>query len=396
MPIAYLSQGRLYLHTPEAPLKEIESDFGKQFQARRLQIQRKQALKNQGIQAMTQSPQVLKQLDQTAEALVPVSITSLCALPNNELIYSLEADEMGGLFRFEIARDRESRLFHNTDFRVSYLDFDPEQNLIVCTKAYKTGSINLATMKPDAVRPEDLTEGDSLDLAPQWVSGVNDSPAKEAGNRALIYQSAGISRNGQGFVTARAPFTIEKLDPTRQQITTLAEDPKSDLLGPQMDSTGRLYYIRRPYKARLGSFSILKALKEICLIPFRLLLAVLGFFNAFTQLFTGKPLITADTYEKVDSRKKLQVWGEALSPENTGKKNKEDADAPALVPQSWELVRQGMQGVPEVLAKSVLFYDLADDGSVVYTNGSGVYHVSTDGKTQRITKGKMIELVKFI
>ncbi|MFK7941483.1 MAG: hypothetical protein AB8B85_00990, partial [Paracoccaceae bacterium] len=84
-------------------------------------------------------------------------------------------------------------------------------------------------------------------------------------------------------------------------------------------------------KARLGSFSILKALKEICLIPFRLLLAVLGFFNAFTQLFTGKPLITADTYEKVDSRKKLQVWGEALSPENTGKKNKEDADAPALV-----------------------------------------------------------------
>ncbi len=55
---------------------------------------------------------------------------------------------------------------HNTDFQVSYLDFDPEQNLIACTKAYKTGSINLVTMNPDAVRPQNITEGDSVDLAP--------------------------------------------------------------------------------------------------------------------------------------------------------------------------------------------------------------------------------------
>ncbi|MEO1620964.1 MAG: hypothetical protein AAFU53_07990 [Cyanobacteria bacterium J06632_3] len=385
MPIAYVSQGRLYLYRPEAPLKEIESVFGKELQARRLQIQRKQAAKNQGIRAMTQSPQMLKQMEQSAEALSPVSITSLCTLPNNELLYSLESEDMGGLFRFELDRDRENRIFHNTEFRVSYLDFDPDQSLIACTKAYKTGSINLATMKPDAVRPADITEGDSFDLAPKWI-----------GEGALIYQSAGISRNAQGFVNGRAPFTIEKFDPKHQQITTLAEDPKSDLLGPQMDGSGRLYYIRRPYKARLGSFNILQALKEVLLIPFRLVLAVIGFFNAFTQLFTGKPLITADTYEKVDTQKKLQVWGEALSPENIRKKHQTDAEAPSLVPPSWELVRQGVQGIPEVLAKSVLFYDLADDGSVAYTNGSGVYQISPDGTTQRMTKGKMIELVKFI
>lgn len=397
MSIAYLAQGRLYLHHPEKPLKEIESDFGRQLQARRLQIQRKQAMKDQGLRAMTQSPQVLKQLESNAEAVTPVSITSLCSLPNDELLYSLESEDMGGLFRFEVEKDRENRLFHNTDFRVSYLDFDPEQELIACTKAYKTGSVNLATLKQDAVRPADITEGDSLDLAPKWI-----------GKGALVYQSAGISRNAQGYVVGRAPFTIEKFDPTLQQVTTLAEDPKSDLLGPQMDSAGRLYYIRRPYKARTGSFNILQALKEILLIPFRLLLAVLGFFNMFSELFTGKPLITADTKEKVDTRSKLQLWGEALSPENINKKHQEDADAPALVPKTWELVRQGMQGIPEVLATSVLSYDLAADGAVVYTNGSGVYQLEGQidsaqnesdqaiKKAKRITVGKLIELVKFV
>ncbi|MEM9090790.1 MAG: hypothetical protein AAGC93_18835 [Cyanobacteria bacterium P01_F01_bin.53] len=383
--IAYLSQGRLYLHTEGTPLKEIESDFGKDLQQRRLQIQRKQASKNRGIQSMTQSPQMLKQMEQQAENVSPVLITSLCTLPDNDLIYSLESEDMGGLFRYNNEKKRETRLFHNTDFQVSYLDFDPEQNLIACTKAYKTGSINLATMNPDAVRPQDITEGDSVDLAPKWI-----------GNKALVYQSAGVSRNEKGFITARAPFSIEKFDPVAQDIITLAEDPKSDLLGPQIDRDGLLYYIRRPYKARMGSFGILQALKAILLVPLRLVLAIWGFFNSFTMMFTGKPLITADTKQKMEPQQKLKAWGEMLSPENQNKKHSTDADAPSLVPKDWELVRQGVQGIPEVLATSVLAYDLADDGQVVYTNGSGVYVINPAGKSERVTVGKMIESVKFI
>lgn len=383
--IAYLSQGRLYLHRDGQPLKEIESDFGKDLQQRRLQIQRKQASKNRGIQAMTQSPQMLKQQEQMAENLSPVLITSLCSLPEGELIYSLESEDMGGLFRFNLEKDSETRLFHNTKFQVSYLDFDPEQNLLACTKAYKTGSINLATMSPDAVRPQDITEGDSVDLAPRWV-----------GNKALVYQSAGVSRNEQGFITARAPFSIEKFDPVQREVNTLAEDPKSDLLGPQLDSNGLLYYIRRPYKARGGSFSLGKALKDILLVPLRLIQAIWGFFNAFTTLFTGKPLITADTKQKIEPQQKLKAWGEMLSPENRNKKHQAEGDAPSLVPKDWELVRQGVQGVPEVLATAVLAYDLTKDGQVVYTNGSGVYTLNSQGQSERVMVGKMIEAVKFV
>jgi hypothetical protein len=385
LPIAYLSQGRLYLHRDGESLSEIESEFGKDLQQRRLQIKRKQAMKNRGIQSMMMSPQMLKQIDQQAEAVIAVHITSLCSLQDDELLYSLEADDMGGLFRFNTERNRETRLFHNTEFQVSYLDFDPQQNLIVCTKAYKTGSINLATMSPDAVRPQDITEGDSVDLAPRWV-----------GNKALIYQSAGVSRNENGFIVARAPFSIQKLDPTQADIQTLAEDPKSDFLGPQMDASGLLYYIRRPYKPTVGAMGLLRALKEILSVPLRLILAIWGFFNSFTVMFTGKPLIAADTQQKIEPQQKLKAWGEALSPENQKKKHRDDADAPALVPKDWELVRQGVQGTPEVLATAVLAYDLAPDGSVVYTNGSGIYCINASGQSQRVMTGKLIESVKFM
>jgi hypothetical protein len=383
--IAYLSQGRLYLHRDGEALKEIESEFGKDLQQRRLQIQRKQLMKNRGIQSMMMSPQMLKQMDQQAEAVIPVNITSLCSLKDDELLYSLEADNMGGLFRFNLEKERETRLFHNTEFQINYLDFDPQQNLIACTKAYKTGSINLATMNPDAVRPQDITEGDSVDLAPRWV-----------GNKALIYQSAGVSRNEKGFIMGRSPFSIQKLDPTHPDIQTLAEDPKSDLLGPQMDAAGLLYYIRRPYKSAVGSMGLVRSLKEILLIPFHFLLAIWGFFNSFTVMFTGKPLIAADTQQKIEPQHKLKAWGEALSPENQKKKHRDDIDAPALVPKDWELVRQGTQGVPEVIATSVLAYDLAPDGSVVYTNGNGIYQISASGQSQRVIMGKLIESVKFI
>lgn len=383
--IAYLSQGRLFLHREGLPLKEIESDFGKQLQQRRLQVQRKQAMKNRGIQSMMMSPQMLKQMEQQAEATSPVLITSICALDNGQLAYSLESEDMGGLFRFDLETDRETRLFHNTDFHVSYLDFDPGQNLIACTKAYKTGSINLATLRPDAVRPMDITEGDSVDIAPRWI-----------GNDALVYQSAGVGRNEKGYVGARAPFAIEKFDPANQSINTLAEDPKSDLLGPQMDKNGLLYYIRRPYKAGYASLSVLQALKEVLLVPWRFVMAIWGFFNSFTMMFTGKPLITADTQQKMTPQTKLKAWGEALSPQNQNKKHQKEADAPALVPKTWELVRQGVQGVPEVLATSVLSYDLAADGHIVYTNGSGVYVIEPDGTSSRLTVGKLIESVKFV
>lgn len=100
----------------------------------------------------------------------------------------------------------------------------------------------------------------------------------------------------------------------------------------------------------------------------------------------------------------MRIWGDWLTLENLPNQHAEDGDAPPLVPPSWELVRQGKQGVPEVLATSVLAYDLAADGTVAYSNGSGIYVLLPEGERQRVEIepamsriiARQIEAVRFL
>jgi hypothetical protein len=87
-----------------------------------------------------------------------------------------------------------------------------------------------------------------------------------------------------------ACFTrIEKLDFKKQDIETLAEDPKSDLLGPQTDTQGYLYYIRRPYRTQSNSLGFWPLLKQVLLVPVRLAQAIYGFLDFFTRFYEVDP-----------------------------------------------------------------------------------------------------------
>ncbi|MEM6447809.1 MAG: hypothetical protein AAF704_14795, partial [Cyanobacteria bacterium P01_D01_bin.123] len=362
--IAYLAQGKLYLKQGNKAVREIESEFGQSVQERRLQIERRQAMRNRGIQNMM-GPSSAQMAEQPSEAVVPIAITSICRLEQGKLIYSLESAELGGLFSYDPVNQSEQRLFHNTEFHVGDLDFNPKHHLLTCTKTYPTGIANIATLDPSSHRPHDLTEGDSVDSAPRWIRH------KE---KALIYQSAGVRRDSQGFVIDRAPMAIVELDFKQQDTVTVVEDPKFDLLGPQSTAEGWIYYIRRPYKSFRGGFNLKQLLKDLVLLPFRLAYSFFQLFNVFSQMMTGKPLINAAT-RKPQERQPIRTLGGLFLPENLPKKHAGEADAPALVPATWQLVRQGVDGEPEVLAEHVLSYDLAEDGSVVYTNGSGIYRI---------------------
>ncbi|MEO1134762.1 MAG: hypothetical protein AAFX40_18935, partial [Cyanobacteria bacterium J06639_1] len=297
--IAYLAQGKLYLKQGSQAVREVESEFGKSVQERRLQIERRQAMRNRGIQNMMQ-PAGAQAIAQPSEATVPVTITSLCRMDDGKLIYSLESAEMGGLFRYDSDTNSEQRLFHNTEFHVNDLDFSAKHHLLACTKSYPTGMANIATLDPSSHRPRDLTEGDSVDSAPRWI------PHKE---KALIYQSAGVRRNDQGFVVDRAPFSVMELDFQTQDIAVLAEYPKFDLLGPRATADGWIYYIRRPYKSFGGGFDLVQFLKDLLLIPFRLAYSLFQLFNIFSQSMTGKPLINAATRKPQEQQPPLRTLG---------------------------------------------------------------------------------------
>jgi len=382
--IAYISQGKLYLKFNDAAIQEIESEFGQTLQTRLLQIKRKKAWKNRGIMEMMMPPGAMERMQNQPEPTTPVSITSMCKGQDGKLLYALEAGEVGGIFTVDLAHNRENRLFHNSDFRVSHLNFNSKKNLIACTTNYPTGIANIATMKIDSSRPSDVTEGDSLDLAPRWIPNQN---------KAIVYQSAGLGRVEDGYVGDRTPFRIEKLDFDTQEVITLASDPKSDLLSPQIGTDRMLYYIRRPFSDR-RPFNPLNLLKEILLIPVRLIYAIFQWLNFFSQMYTGKPLMSAGTNQKVEP-KQIKAWGEWITPDLLKDKNLGEADAPALVPPTWELVRQGETGTPELLATGVLSYDLSADGAIAYTNGSGIYIIDPDGQKERVYVGNLIESVSI-
>ena len=64
-----------------------------------------------------------------------------------------------------------------------------------------------------------------------------------------------------------------------------------------------------------------------------------------------------------------------------------------LVPSSWQLARRSSSGTEEVLAKGVLAYDLARDGSIVYSNGNALFVRHPDGRKERLLTEAMIEQV---
>ena len=66
------------------------------------------------------------------------------------------------------------------------------------------------------------------------------------------------------------------------------------------------------------------------------------------------------------------------------------------MPSSWELVKRKPSGEEIVLAKNVVAYDLDPASNVVYTNGSAIYHIDSQGNSQLVAKGNLIQSVVII
>lgn len=387
--VAYLSQGKLFFKRDDEPAQELESQFGQTVQERILQIKRRNSWKDQNMMASFFPPEILRELERQADNAPPIAITSLCQGQANELFYALAVGEVGGIFRLNRDTQREDRLFHSNNFQVYHLDLSPDGQHIACTTLYPTGVANIALMTVDGIRPRDVTEGDSVDLAPRWVEGQA---------RALVFQSAGIGRDRNGLPVEQAPFTIERLDFEQQTLDTLVADPHCDLLGPRLLADGTLYYISRPYQPRRRSMGVWPLLKDIVLAPVRLVYAIFQWLNAFTRRYTGKPMTIAGMPSNVGAKRLVEVWGSLIDPDKAFQEHRRfgDVDAPSLVPRSWKLMRKAGTEPATAIAEGVLAFDVQPDGTVVYTNGSGVYLLAPGGVPKRLFVGDLLEQVHFL
>ena len=141
--------------------------------------------------------------------------------------------------------------------------------------------------------------------------------------------------------------------------------------------------------------TILTTLKDIALFPVRLAVAIFWFLNAFSAMFARKPLTSAEGPRiRTRTTRQLILYGRVIEAQKAMRSNKQQA--PASVPASWELVRRTAQGDESVIATGVGHYDLAPDGSVVYTNGVKVWLIAADGTKTEVAKDSLIERVSII
>ena len=380
----YLSEGKIHLKVGDLPLRAVESRFGREVRERAIQLQHRHAWKTQGSGARFMSGGVLWGEQDRDPSRMRIAITGFCrGRQSGEWLYALETDEVSGLFALKDFGQAEQRLFHGSDCRVASPSASPEQDLIACSVLHH-GFANLATMRADGSELTEITEGDSSDLAPSWLPGLS---------RVLVFQSAGMGRNAHGVLTTRGPYHIQRLDLDSGEMTCLAEDPKFDFLAPRVDANGALYAIRRPYENLQRGFNPFRAVMDLVLLPLNVLHALFQWLNFFTVRYTGKPLTsTGGSRQKEMDIKQMFILGNLVDAAKVSREVQTD-DAPALVPQSWQLIRQQKGQAPQILAKGVLSFDLAGDGTLIYSNGSAVYSLDAAGHKERLHTGVHIDQV---
>jgi hypothetical protein len=171
----------------------------------------------------------------------------------------------------------------------------------------------------------------------------------------------------------------------------IASEDGRDLLQPRQTEDGTLYFIRKPYESRLPNASLLGSLKDTGLFPFRMARAIFQYFNIFSMMYTGKPLVTSKgaVQRRIDPRQAF-IYGNLA---NAQMLQGQEDDGHASVPASWELVRRSAGGRAEVIARSVMAFDIALDGSALYSDGAVITRLNSDGRSERILQDEQIEQV---
>jgi hypothetical protein len=224
-----------------------------------------------------------------------------------------------------------------------------------------------------------VTGGDTVDTAPAWIP---DSPKR------LLFQSSGLARDAQGYIVAQGHASIQMLDMESGSIEPIIEDPNFDFIKPRVCPAGNLLFIRRPYEApRYGATSFFT---DTLLFPFRLLRAVFHYLNFFSLMYTRKPLTSASGPAVQADLKNILLQGRRIDAEKALRSERPVQGVPSLVPSSWELVSRTREGVERVLATNVASYDVSSDGTIVYSNGRGVFVLERDGLAGLALKDELV------
>lgn len=365
--------------------KKIESKFADQYKARVRSIQRKQAWKEEGGGARFMRGGAALWGDDAELESVPVAYTGVARRGDGKILYTLSTGVVGGLLELDLASGEERRVFHSADRRIEQIATSREHDVIACTLRGKGGVSAIAVMAADGTELFSITDGDVIDLAPQWLPG----PACRDGQlHQLLYQSAGIGRNEAGAAVAIGPASVTLIDAEAGHAQTLFEDPKRDFLLPRMGADRTVYCIRHAYlDAVEPSFG--RFLLDVALFPLRLASAVFSYLSFFTLRYTGRPLISSgDARRRAADIRQMMMTGNLAAAHAQASREADKAAVDAV--RDWQLVAIAEDRSERVVAKGVRAFDVLVDGRVITTDGAAVRLIEADGTSRVLCEERAI------
>lgn len=373
--LAFISHGKLFYQAPGQELRELQSPHVRTVMER---MERHQQLHGWKEGTAFSGSFAGRDRHLSTDA-VGIQATSAQFVTHDRVLYFLKDDSFGGLFEFDLLQDTERRLLHKQYLSLEDLRIHPDGDRLLCAQHARNGAANIAVMDADGSNYRELTSGDTVDAAPAWIPGQAD---------AIVFQSSGLARNPAGYVLARGPTSIQMADTATGSLTAILEDPRLDFLQPRVGSNGFLYFIRRPYEA--PRYGLEGVVVDTLLFPFRLLRAVFQYLNFFSLMYTRKPLTSASGPEVHADLKEILIKGKRLDAEAALRSSVRLNGVPSLVPASWQLVCRSPQGEEHVLASHVASFDIAADGTILFSNGYGVFALDGANPLQVLLKDKLI------
>jgi hypothetical protein len=390
MKVAYLAEGKLYVHDggqTESNSTLVESPFAQGILDRVERNRERNEWKNGGWGFSASSFMGMGGMPRMPVETRRMRFTGVTSGGDpGQLLYALDTDHVGGLFRRDLVQDHEQRLLHKQQFRARDVARRSSDGMLALSLQQPDGTAHLAVMSAEGRGLKQVTEGDAVDEAASWSED----------GKTILFQSAGVGRNAAGFLVALGQYAVQQLDLDAGKVTTLVEDDEFDYLLPRQ-AGGALYYIRRPYQPGGPPVSPWKVALDILLFPVRLARAIVHFLNFLSLMFSRQPLMTAGGPPKEGPDQRfVMLWGKMIDAEKMLKQSNGDA-AGALVPKDWKLIRRAADGREEVFAERVVAYDVAADGSMVYTDGSRVFARAAGEMTWReLLRGKLVERVAIL
>ena len=375
MTVAYLSGGKLFCKTDAGAPKQIFSPYITEVENRLARSKERNAWK-QGTSFQVSASRDLRQFNGDGPH---ITVSSALFCQDRTLLYFLRDEGIGGLFSYDLDSGVEKRIIHRQYLDLCDLFLHADGQRIICTSAGKDGTSNIATLDIEGNGYRELTGGDTVDAAPTWVRGDDD---------VVLYQSAGLARNPEGYVVALGHTTIQKLHLRSGSIDTVLDSPQHDFMQPRVCEQGMLYFIRRPYQ--LPHYASQNVLLDTLLFPFRLLRALFHYLNFFSLMYSRKPLTGATGPAVQADMKQIILKGRRIDAEKALREENPINGVPSLVPATWELVRRDAQGNETVLATNVASYDLLPDHTIVYSNGRAAFLLRGAGSPSLLLREDLV------